>query len=95
LAFKDIDVLVLPTTPTATPTVEDAANNSLALSSQLTMFANYYGLPAVSVPCGFDSHGLPVGLQIVARPWNDGAVLQLAWQYERAAGFGKAAADRR
>jgi aspartyl-tRNA(Asn)/glutamyl-tRNA(Gln) amidotransferase subunit A len=88
LAFKDIDVLVLPTTPTATPTVEDAANNSLALSSQLTMFSNYYGLPAVSVPCGFDSHGLPVGLQIVARPWDDGAVLQLAWQYERAAGFG-------
>jgi aspartyl-tRNA(Asn)/glutamyl-tRNA(Gln) amidotransferase subunit A len=59
------------------------------------MFANYYGLPAVSVPCSFDSHGLPVGLQIVARPWDDGAVLQLAWQYERAAGFGKAAADRR
>jgi aspartyl-tRNA(Asn)/glutamyl-tRNA(Gln) amidotransferase subunit A len=87
LAFKDIDVLVLPTTPTATPTVEDAANNSLALSSQLTMFANYYGLPAVSVPCGFDSHGLPVGFQIVARPWDDGAVLQLAWQYERAAGL--------
>ena len=88
LAFKDIDVLVLPTTPTATPTVEAAANNSLALSFQLTMFANYYGLPAVSVPCGFDSHGLPVGLQIVAGPWDDGAVLQLAWQYERAAGFG-------
>jgi Asp-tRNA(Asn)/Glu-tRNA(Gln) amidotransferase A subunit family amidase len=49
LAFKDIDALVLPTTPTVTPTVEDAANNPLALSSQLTMFANYYGLPAVSV----------------------------------------------
>jgi aspartyl-tRNA(Asn)/glutamyl-tRNA(Gln) amidotransferase subunit A len=95
LAFTDIDVLVLPTTPTATPTVEDAANNSLALSSQLTMFSNYYGLPAVSVPCGFDSHGLPVGLQIVGRPWDDGSVLQLAWQYERAAGSGKAAPDRR
>lgn len=93
LAFKEIDVLVLPTTPTATPTVKDAANNPLALSAQLTMFANYYGLPAVTVPCGFDNHGLPVGLQIVASPWDDGAVLQLAWQYERATGFGKAPAD--
>lgn len=94
LTFKDIDVLVLPTTPTATPTVDEAANDPQALSSQFTMFANYYGLPAASVPCGFDSRGLPVGLQIVARPWDDGAVLQLAWQYERAAGFVGAAADR-
>ena len=86
LAFKDVDVLVLPTTATATPTVREAANNSLALSPHLTMFANYYGLPAVSVPCGFDGRGLPVGLQIVARPWDDASVLQLAWEYERATG---------
>lgn len=89
LAFKNVDVLVLPTTTTTTPKVKDAANNPLALSAQLTMFANYYGLPAVSVPCGFDRHGLPMGLQIVGRPRDDRAVLQLAWQYERAEGFGK------
>ena len=89
LAFREIDVLVLPTLATATPTVKDAANNPLALSSLFTMFANYYGLPAVSVPCGFDRNGLPVGLQMVGKPQDDGAVLQLAWQYERAAGFGK------
>jgi aspartyl-tRNA(Asn)/glutamyl-tRNA(Gln) amidotransferase subunit A len=89
LGFKDIDVLVLPTTVTATPTVKEAVKNPLALSAQFTLFANYYGLPAVSVPCGFDGHGLPVGLQIVAKPWHDGAVLQLACQYEKAAGFGK------
>lgn len=87
LAFRDIDVLVLPTTATATPAVKDAEKNALALAPELTMFANYYGLPAVSVPCGFDGRGLPVGLQIVAKPGDDGAVLRFAFQYEAAAGL--------
>jgi len=86
-AFKHIDVLVLPTTPTATLTVTHAAGNPQALSPELTMFANYYGLPAVSVPCGLDVRGLPVGLQIVGKPGDDRTVLQLAYQYEQAAGF--------
>jgi aspartyl-tRNA(Asn)/glutamyl-tRNA(Gln) amidotransferase subunit A len=87
LAFTDVDVLVLPTTAAATPTIEAAQQNPLALSPALTMFANYYGLPAVSVPCSLDSRGLPVGLQIVAKRGDDDAVLQLASQYEAAAGF--------
>jgi aspartyl-tRNA(Asn)/glutamyl-tRNA(Gln) amidotransferase subunit A len=86
-AFTQSDVLVLPTTPAATPSVKQAAGNPQALSPELTMFANYYGLPAVSVPCGFDGRGLPIGLQIVGKPGDDGAVLQLAYQYEQAAGF--------
>ena len=85
--FSDIDVLVLPTTATATPTVKDAEKNALALSAELTMFANYYGLPAVSVPCGFDSRGLPVGLQIVANRGDDSVALRFASQYEAASGF--------
>jgi len=89
LAFNDIDVLVLPTTVTATPMVKDAGKNELALSPELTMFANYYGLPAISVPCDVDRHGMPVAFQIVARPLDDGAALQLASQYERTTGFGK------
>jgi aspartyl-tRNA(Asn)/glutamyl-tRNA(Gln) amidotransferase subunit A len=80
-------VLVLPTTTTATPKIEDAANDPQALSPALTMFANYYGLPAMSVPCGVDSRGLPVGLQVVAKPWDDAAVLQLAFQFEKVAEF--------
>src|SRR5262245_17127177 len=87
LVFADIDVLVLPTTATTTPAVKDAARSPQTLSPELTMFANYYGLPAISVPCGLDHHGLPVGVQFVAAPAHDAAVLQLASQYEKAAEF--------
>ena len=81
-AFKDIDVMVLPTTTTTVLTVEDASANSQALSPAQTMFANYFGLPAISVPCGFDRHGLPLGLQIVGKPLGEAYVLQLARQYQ-------------
>jgi len=81
-AFRDIDILLLPTTATTVPTVKDAGSNPQALSAQNTMFANYFGLPAVSVPCGFDKHGLPIGLQIVGKPWDEGTALHLARQYE-------------
>ena len=82
--FTDIDVLVLPTTTTTTPAAKDAGANPLVLSSDNTFFANYYGLPAVSVPCGFDANGLPLGLQIVGRPRGDDVVLRLAYLYQRA-----------
>lgn len=83
-AFKDIDVLLLPTTTTTVPTVRTAATNPQALSPENTAFANYYGLPAISVLCGFDTNGLPLGLQIVGRPWEESAVLQVAYQYQAA-----------
>jgi aspartyl-tRNA(Asn)/glutamyl-tRNA(Gln) amidotransferase subunit A len=80
--FKDIDVLLLPTTTTTVPAIKDAADNPLALSPENTGFANYYGLPAISVPCGFDVKGLPIGLQIVGKPWDEGTVFYLASRYE-------------
>ena len=80
--FRNIDVLLLPTTATTVLTVEEASTNPQALSAANTMFANYFGLPAVSVPCGFDKHGLPMGLQFVGKPWNEGTVLQAANQYQ-------------
>jgi len=87
-SFDDIDVLLLPTTTTTTLTIKEAGKPQ-ALSAENTMFANYYGLPAVSIPCGFDRHGLPLGLQIVAKPWDDGAVLRLAHQFQTATDFAK------
>jgi len=79
--FREIDILLLPTTTTIVPTVADARDNPQALSAENTIFANYYGLPAISVPCGFDRNGLPLGLQIVGRPWDEATVLQLAHRY--------------
>ena len=88
-AFMDIDVLLWPTTTTTVLTVEQARAKPQALSARDTMIANYFGLPAVSVPCGFDTRGLPIGLQIVARPWHEAAVLELARQYQAATAGGK------
>jgi aspartyl-tRNA(Asn)/glutamyl-tRNA(Gln) amidotransferase subunit A len=86
--FKDVDVLLLPTTTTTVPAVKDAAANPQALSPENTVFANYYGLPAISIPCGFDSNGLPLGLQIVGKPRGEATLLHLAHRYETAARHG-------
>jgi aspartyl-tRNA(Asn)/glutamyl-tRNA(Gln) amidotransferase subunit A len=85
--FTEIDVLLLPTTTSTVPRAAAATPDPQALSPENTVFANYFGLPAISVPCGFDSSGLPVGLQIVAGPWADLNVLVVARQYERTAGW--------
>ena len=82
--FGPIDLFVLPTAPKPTPSIIEALGNPLALSAEHTMFANYFGLPAVSVPCGFDGRGLPLGLQIVGKRWGEESVLRLAHQYENA-----------
>ena len=85
--FADIDLMMLPTTPHPPPRVVEAIDNPLALSAELTMFANYFGLPAISVPCGFDARGLPLGLQIVGKPGDDISVLQVAYRYQNATRF--------
>ena len=72
------------------PTAARAAmNREQAVSAEATAFANYYGLPAASVPCGFDSRGMPIGLQIVGRPGDDRAVLNVAHQFELAGKIGE------
>jgi aspartyl-tRNA(Asn)/glutamyl-tRNA(Gln) amidotransferase subunit A len=85
--FGEIDVLLLATTTTRVPRVASAAGHPQALLPDNTVFANYYGLPAMSVPAGFDANGLPVGVQIVGRPAGDLDVLTLGQQYEQAAGW--------
>jgi aspartyl-tRNA(Asn)/glutamyl-tRNA(Gln) amidotransferase subunit A len=88
-AFADVDVILLSTLDSTVPTVKEAAvNPEQGVAAENTAFANYYGLPIVSVPCGFDSHGMPIGLQIVGRPGNDNTVLNLAHQYEMIAKIG-------
>ncbi|HWS20113.1 MAG TPA: amidase [Nitrososphaera sp.] len=88
-AFKDIDILLLPTTATTVPTIKDAGTNQQALSPENTVFANYYGIPAISILCGFDKHGLPLGFQIVGKPWDEDAVLRLAHHYQISTEYSK------
>lgn len=83
-AFAEVDVIVLPTIESAVPNVETALRDpEQAVPAELTAFANYYGLPAISVPCGHDGNGMPIGLQIVARPGDDLSVLRLAHAYQQ------------
>lgn len=83
--FKDIDAVLLPTTTDVTPSIEEAkAKGPMALASDNTFFANYYGLPAISIPCGFSENGLPIGLQIVGPKWGEGIVLDLARAFQQA-----------
>ncbi|HEY6253768.1 MAG TPA: amidase [Candidatus Angelobacter sp.] len=86
--FKEVDILLLPTTTSTVPAINAASSNPQALSPENTIFANYYGLPAISVPCGFDSNALPLGLQIVGKPWDDATVLHLAYRYQTTIGSG-------
>lgn len=88
-AFADVDVLVLSTLASTVPAVKDAAKDpEQGVSAEITAFANYYGLPVASVPCGFDNNGMPIGLQIVGKPGDDGLVLNVAHQYELVTKFG-------
>src|SRR5262245_39151134 len=80
-AFQNIDTFVLPTLTGPVLGVDQARGNPRALSPAFTIFANYFGLPAISVPCGFDDNGLPVGLQFIGKPWDDAVVLRLADQF--------------
>jgi aspartyl-tRNA(Asn)/glutamyl-tRNA(Gln) amidotransferase subunit A len=88
--FENVDVLVTPTTPVVAPTIarllqdrDQLRARELVLLRNTRPF-NIWGLPAVSVPCGFTAAGLPMGLQISGPHWQEGRVLQLAYAYEQA-----------
>lgn len=85
-AFASVDVLVCPTSPTtAFKAGEKTADPlSMYLSDLMTIPVNLAGLPALSLPCGFDSQGLPIGLQIIGNVLREDQVLQVAYAYEQA-----------
>ena len=84
-ALAPWDAIALPTTPTTAPLREgqDAVAAAAVLTAYTSPF-NLVGLPAISIPCGFDDGGLPIGLQLVARPWAEARLLRVARAYERA-----------
>ncbi|HGY5556297.1 MAG TPA: Asp-tRNA(Asn)/Glu-tRNA(Gln) amidotransferase subunit GatA [Prochlorococcus sp.] len=86
-AFKTVDVLLTPTSPTTAFSVGAHADDPLAmyLADLLTIPANLAGLPAISLPCGFDHAGLPIGVQLITNVLEESRLLQVAFHYEQAA----------
>ncbi len=86
-AFKKVDILLAPTAPTTAFGSGENIDNPMAmyLSDLLTIPANLAGLPAISLPCGFDKLGLPIGLQLIGNVFDEAKLLQVASQFEVAA----------
>ncbi len=82
--FESVDVLVLPASPgPAHPFSEETPGRDFTPYVRRTGPFNLTGLPALSVPCGFSTDALPIGLEIVGRPFADGMVLQVAHAYQQ------------
>ena len=86
-AFGSVDVLLTPTSPTTAFGFGAHSEDPLAmyLADLLTIPANMAGLPAISLPCGFDGAGMPIGVQLITGVLQEERLLQVAWHYEQAA----------
>ena len=84
-AFARVDLIVAPTTPNvAFKHGEKEDPLSMYLNDVFTIPGNLSGIPGVSVPCGFNAGGLPIGLQVLGRPLDEARVLRAAYAYEQA-----------
>lgn len=83
-AFEKADVLVTPTAPSPAFKIGEKVSDPLQmyLSDIFTISCNLAGVPGISIPCGFSSGNLPIGFQILGRPFEDGTLLQMAHQYQ-------------
>jgi aspartyl-tRNA(Asn)/glutamyl-tRNA(Gln) amidotransferase subunit A len=88
--FTTVDILVTPTTPMLAPSAADypsTPEGAIALDGAMlrnTRPFDLYGLPTLSIPCGFSSSGLPIGLQLCGAPWDEAGVLALAETFQHA-----------
>ena len=89
--FADgVDAILTPTTPSAAfglGEMSDADPVQMYLNDVFTVTVNLAGLPGVSIPTGVDKSGLPLGLQVIGRPWEEGDMLNIAYSLEQSAGF--------
>lgn len=90
-AFSSCDCIVTPTTPTPAFKIGEKANDPLAmyLSDIFTIPANLAGLPGISIPCGFSSGDLPIGLQIMAKPFDEETIFRSSYAFEQSTDFHK------
>mgnify|MGYP003338533127 CR=1 FL=1 len=84
-AFQQVDVVAMPTSPTTAFRLGERMADPIQmyLADVFTVSANLAGLPAISVPCGVTPDGLPVGLQLTARHFDETTLLRVADAYER------------
>lgn len=90
-AFSEVDAIISPTSPTVSFKMGEKMNDPLAmyLSDIFTIPANLSGIPAISIPCGFSSTGLPVGLQIMTKAFDEEMLYRVAYTYEQATDWHK------
>jgi aspartyl-tRNA(Asn)/glutamyl-tRNA(Gln) amidotransferase subunit A len=84
--FDDFDVLVTPTVPDAAPPLVRSSGAPAARRPNFTQPFNVAGVPALSVCVGFNAAGLPLGMQLAGRAFDEATVLRVGHAYERAAG---------
>lgn len=85
-----VDAILTPATPSSAfglGEMKEADPVEMYLNDVFTVTVNLAGLPGVAVPTGLDSKGLPLGLQLIGRPWEEGDLLNTAYALEQAAGF--------
>ena len=85
-AFEKVDLIATPTAPSPAFKIGEKTDDPLAmyLSDIYTIPANLAGLPAMSIPCGFSKDGLPIGLQILAKPFDEETIFKAAYTFEQA-----------
>ena len=85
-AFKDVDVLLTPTVPSTAFKAGEKVDDPLSmyLSDLMTITVNLAGLPGISLPCGFDQAGLPIGLQLIGNALREDTLFEVASAYENA-----------
>ena len=90
-ALSEVDFLLTPTSPTPAFRLGEKLADPLTmyLSDIYTISVNLAGVPALSVPCGFTKGGLPIGMQLIGKPFAEAALFQAAYAYEQAAGWYK------
>lgn len=90
--FADgIDAILTPATPSAAFGIGEMANADpikMYLNDVFTVTVNLAGLPGVAVPAGLDDNGLPLGLQVIGKPWEEAEMLNIAYSLEKSVGFG-------
>ncbi|MBP3256185.1 MAG: Asp-tRNA(Asn)/Glu-tRNA(Gln) amidotransferase subunit GatA [Clostridia bacterium] len=88
-AFEKYDVIITPTSPVVAFETGSKSNNPLEmyLADICTVSVNIAGLPGISIPCGVDSNGMPVGMQIIGNRFEESTILNAAYTYEQATKF--------